>query len=183
MKPRYIPNLLTVFRIALIPPIVWTILHGPTQTAAVLVAVAVLTDGLDGFLAKNFDWRTRFGEITDPIADKALFISVFIALAYAGFIPVWLVWAVLIRDLVIVSGGLAYHYLIGRFEMSPTVISKLNTLVQFLFVFTVLISLSTGFPNSTVVKYLTYIVLATTILSGLDYVVTWGKKAVIQRSQ
>ena len=167
----------------MIPPVVWTILYGSPQIAAVLVGIAVFTDGLDGFLAKNFDWRTRFGAVTDPIADKALFIAVFVTLAYMGLIPMWLLWVVVVRDLVIVCGGLAYHHLIGRFRMAPSMISKLNTLVQFLFVFSVLINLATGFPGAAVVNGMVFLVLATTLLSGLDYVLTWSKKAMSERSE
>lgn len=180
MNPRYIPNLLTIFRIALIPPIVWLLFEGAYQTAAILIGVAVFTDGLDGFLAKNFDWRSRFGEITDPIADKSLFIAVFVTLAYLKLVPVWLVVLVLLRDAVIVLGGLAYHYLIGPYVMAPSLISKLNTLVQFLFVFSVLINVATGLGGNSVVSTMVYIVGATTILSGLDYVMTWGRRAWIR---
>lgn len=180
MNPSYIPNLLTIFRVALILPIVWLLLEGAYQIAAVLIGVAVLTDGLDGFLAKNFDWRSRFGEITDPIADKSLFIAVFVTLAYLELVPVWLVIAVLIRDAVIVIGGLAYHYLIGAYDMAPSLISKLNTLIQFLFVFLVLINVATGFPGHNVVTNMVYVVGATTIMSGLDYMMTWGRRAWLE---
>lgn len=180
MNPKQIPNILTVIRIGLIPPVVWFLFQESYQVAAILVAIAVFTDGLDGFLAKTFNWRTRFGEITDPIADKSLFIAVFVSLAVLGLIPWWLFLTVVMRDIIIVSGGLAYHYLIGPYDMSPSLISKLNTMVQFLFVFFVLMHLAIGLPGDAGVKLLTFLVMATTIISGLDYVITWGHRAWVQ---
>ena len=130
MNRRDIPNLITVLRILMVPPFVWLLLAGRHFEALVLFFIAGLSDGLDGFLAKRYGWTSRLGGLLDPLADKLLLVSGFIALGYQGLLPVYLVGLVLLRDLVIVSGAIAYHYRVAPLDADPSWVSKVNTVLQ-----------------------------------------------------
>ena len=106
MNARDIPNIISVLRIVLVVPIIVLMLEQQFAAALLLFFVAGLSDGLDGYLAKRNNWGSRLGSILDPLADKLLLISSYVALGWLGLIPVWLVAVVLIRDIVIVSGAL-----------------------------------------------------------------------------
>jgi len=173
---KNIPNLICVLRILLVYPVVMLILEGDTLFALVLFVIAGLSDGLDGFLAKRFHWQSRLGSILDPLADKLLLVSSYIAMSYVGLIPVWLVVAAFSRDIIIVSGGFAYHKFIGEFEMAPSFISKFNTFMQILLIAGVLSREITAIPGF-VLDWMIAATLITIVLSGLDYVFVWGKRA------
>ncbi len=172
-----IPNLICVLRIILVFPVVTLILNGDTVLALILFVIAGLSDGLDGFLAKHFHWQSRLGSILDPLADKLLLVSSYIAMSYVGLIPVWLVVAAFSRDIIIVAGGYAYHKFVGEFEMAPSFISKFNTFMQILLIAGVLSQTITGIPEY-VFDWMVIVTLMTIILSGLDYVLVWGKRAL-----
>jgi len=97
-------------------------------------ALLGISDGVDGYLARRYDWTSRFGAILDPVADKLLLMVTFILLAYTGHLPVWLTSVVIGRDLVIVAGATTYHILFGEYEFSPTLLGKLSTSMQFILV-------------------------------------------------
>ena len=107
-----------------------------------LFAFAAATDGLDGFLAKRFGWTSELGKILDPLADKILLVGVFITLAALGFVPLWLAVTAVARDVVITVGAILYNWLYGYRELQgrPTVISKLNTLCQIIFLLLIVAS-------------------------------------------
>jgi cardiolipin synthase len=174
---KAIPNLITLFRLVLVMPVVWTILHGHLGIALLIFAVAGISDGLDGFLAKRFHWESRIGSILDPIADKTLLMASFTSLALAGFISDWLVWLVIGRDMVIVIGSVTYHYLFGKFELKPLWSSKVNTLIQITFVLAVLIHQGWAVNMMDSVVYLTWGVVLSTVYSGLEYIIVWGNRA------
>ena len=100
-----IPNLISVLRIFLSVPVVWMLLEQRFDIALILFAIAGVSDGLDGFLAKHYGWQSRLGGLLDPMADKILLVSSYVSLALLGLIPVWLMLLVILRDLVIVTGG------------------------------------------------------------------------------
>ena len=137
MNPKQIPNIITVFRFFLVPPVVWALLSAEYATALILFAIAGVSDGVDGFLAKHYQWQTRLGSIIDPLADKLLLVCSFITLAWLEFIPLWLLITVIFRDLLIVIGGVAFHNLFGKFDMEPSFLSKMNTFFQIIFVLAV----------------------------------------------
>ena len=172
-----IPNIISVFRMLLVLPVVWALLNQQHIMALLLFAVAGLSDALDGFLAKQFRWESRLGSILDPLADKLLLMSSYLALAWIEFIPFWLVAVVIGRDLLIVLGGVAFHYLLGRFEMEPSRMSKVNTFVQIIFVLAVVFYHGDFAFTPWIIEVLAYIVSATTLISGADYVWVWGHKA------
>ena len=89
-----IPNALTLARIILVPLIVWLIISHEMATAFVLFLLAGLSDAVDGYLAKRFGWHTELGAYLDPIADKALLVSIYVTLGFANYLPAWLVIAV-----------------------------------------------------------------------------------------
>jgi len=178
VKPSDIPNLITIFRFLLVPPVVLLLLNHRYGAALLMFGVAGFSDGLDGFLAKRYGWSSRAGAIMDPLADKLLLVSSFLTLGWLGLIPLWLVALVFLRDLVIVSGALAYHWFVAYLEtMSPTPVSKLNTLAQIVLVLAVVFGEAIGPLPVLWNDVLLYSVLVTTIWSGLDYVWTWSRRA------
>lgn len=174
---RHIPNIISIIRIFLVVPVVVLILRDDYVTALVLFVIAGVSDGIDGFLAKRFQWQSRLGSILDPIADKLLIVSSYAAVAWVGLIPLWLWLTILLRDLIIVCGGLAYHFMIGKFEMAPSLISKFNTVMQIVLLMAVLSVQLTQIPDW-FLRGLIFITLVTVIFSGLDYVSVWGRKAI-----
>lgn len=182
MNRRDIPNIISMGRILLVPLVVWLLMRERFAEALLLFAVAGASDALDGYLAKHFHWTSRLGSILDPLADKLLLVSSYLALGWLGIIPVWLVAAVIVRDALILFGAIAYHYLIGHVEMAPTLVSKINTLAQIVLVLALVMSLSLMPLPPWAITGMIYFVLATTVLSGLDYFRTWTIRALRVRS-
>ena len=183
MALRDIPNIISLLRILLVFPVVWWLLNKEYSLALLLFFVAGISDGIDGYLAKRNHWQSRLGSILDPLADKLLLISTYMSLAWLGNIPMWLVFLVLLRDLIIILGAVAYHVKFGEFEMTPTVVSKINTFFQILLVLAVMFSLGLYSLPGRTLEYLTYAVLATTLMSGADYIWVWGKRALSAQRQ
>lgn len=174
---HHLPNLISALRIVLVLPLAWFLLQHDFDIALLLVFIAGVSDALDGFLAKHYGWTSALGSVLDPLADKLLLVVTFLSLGYLALVPAWLVVAVLARDIIIVTGGVAYYVSIGRFDMAPTLISKLNTLMQLVLVFGVVLAQVFDFPRMWMIEIGVWIVLATTVLSGIDYVWTWGRSA------
>jgi len=177
VKRSDIPNLITVVRILLVVPVAWALLEQQYLLALVLFFVAGVSDGLDGFLAKQFDWTSRLGAILDPLADKALLVTCYAALAWVGLLPVWLLVLVVVRDLVIVAGAVIYNFRIERLDADPTLISKLNTVLQILLVLLVITQQLSDWFAPAWLTVLIYAVTVSVLWSGLDYVITWGRRA------
>ncbi len=177
MDRRDIPNLITMLRMLLVVPIIWLLENGFFLETLYLFAFAGMSDGLDGFLAKRMGWQSRLGSILDPLADKLLLVSTTVMLAWLGLIPVWLVVIIVLRDLLIVAGGTVYHYMVGEYDMSPSIVSKINTFVQISYVLGIVMSQAFGGVSAEVIIFSTYVVLTTTVMSGADYVWTWGWSA------
>jgi cardiolipin synthase len=177
VKASDIPNIITVFRFLLVPPLVLLLLQEQFGLALLIFGVAGFSDGLDGFLAKRFNWTSRLGALMDPLADKLLLVSSFITLGWLQRIPLWLVCVVILRDLVIVGGALVYNFRIERLEADPSMVSKLNTVTQIVLVLAVLLSqVVTGVPYLWM-DVLLYCVMVTTLWSGFDYVWRWSRRA------
>ena len=177
MSLRWLPNAISLFRIVLVVPVVVFIEDGMYVEALSVFFVAGFSDGVDGFLAKRFNWHTRLGALLDPIADKLLMAASYVTLAWVAQIPVWLAAVVVLRDIVILSGATAYNFLIGPVQGEPTRISKVNTALEILLVICVLARASFGWPGSDLVTVLGAGVLVTVIISGVDYVVAWSQRA------
>ncbi len=177
IERRDIPNIISILRIFLSLPVAYLLLQEQFTAALMLFFVAGLSDGLDGYLAKRNRWHSRLGSILDPLADKVMLITAFVALGWIAVIPPWLVAVVIGRDVVIVLGAAAYYRLIGRYDMAPSWISKINTTVQIILVLALVFSLGVWALPQWLLEATVFVTLATTILSGLDYVWTWGQRA------
>lgn len=174
---RDLPNVLTVARMILVAPLVYLLL---TERFAAALALAVLvgfSDWLDGALARRFGWQSEFGGMLDPLADKLMMISLFATLAWLGALPLWFFVLAVLRDLIIVAGGLYYHYRVERFQAEPTRLSKFNTLSQLVLSWTVLTHLAGLFVPRWVVDGLIWLVVATVTATLFQYVWIWGQRA------
>ena len=165
-------------RIALVGPILVLILQDSFAWALALFWLAGFSDGLDGYLAKRFNWHTRLGALLDPIADKLLVAGLFITLAYTQDIPVWLAAVVIVRDVVIIAGATVYNFLIRPVQGEPTRISKLNTALELLFLLFVLSRAGFGWPDQISITILGAATLVTVVISGVDYVWSWSRRAL-----
>ncbi len=179
MELNIIPNLITLFRLLLVIPVVVAVMRNDFGIALMLFALASLSDGVDGFLARRFSWTSRFGAILDPIADKLLLVSTFMLLAYTGFLPVWLGVVVIGRDLIIFAGAISYHILFGEYELAPTLLGKLSTLLQFGLVLFVMVDQALISMSAQLLLAGIWGVFIVSSISGLDYVLTWGRKAMV----
>ena len=176
---RNLPNFLSILRIFLVPPVVYYMLQESYMPALILFVIAGVTDSLDGWLAKTFNWQSRLGEILDPLADKLLLVSSYIVFAWLEHLPIWLVACVFLRDIIIVAGGVSYRIFFGKVDILPTYISKLNTLMQIVLIATMLVSLALLKINPLVITTLIWVVFITTITSGIVYIYLWGNRALI----
>lgn len=180
---RQIPNIITVIRLLLVVPVGFCLYSERYGEALVLFFIAGLSDGIDGFLARRFNWHSRFGAIADPLADKLLLVTAFLLLALTGQVPLWLVVMVFARDIIIVTGGLFYHYLVGPYEMSPTWLGKLTTFLQITYVLMVMLSLAGVTMPVLALAWGPWLVALVILASGVHYVGLWSYKFFSNRSR
>jgi cardiolipin synthase len=168
-----IPNLITLGRILLVPIVVWAISSGAMWAAFVLFLAAGVSDAVDGFLAKRFNMTTVLGAYLDPLADKALIVSIYVTLGISGVIPHWLVILVVSRDILIV-GAVLLSWLVGSpVKVKPLLVSKLNTVAQIAFACVVLGTLGFGIEANILTLALMGLVAALTLMSIAAYVAEW----------
>jgi cardiolipin synthase (CMP-forming) len=180
---RHLPNLICLVRIALVWPIATALHAGAHRAALILFIVAGVSDGLDGYLAKRFGWTSDLGRFLDPVADKLLLVVVFVGCTWLGLVPWWLTAAVVARDLAIGLGALIFRLWFGPLHGRPTVLSKINTAAQLLYVTLVLLSAAVGVPSRALLDACAVITFATTLLSGLDYVNVFARRAWLQAAR
>lgn len=167
-----IPNTLTFARIVSVPLLIWLIIDQDFFAAFVVFMLAGISDAADGYLAKRYGWRTELGAYLDPIADKALLVSIYVALGAAGHLPVWLVIAVVSRDVLIV-GAVVLAWMMSRpVKVKPLVVSKVNTFAQISLAGLALAKLGLGLGLDGVVNVLIWVTGSLTILSAVAYF--WG---------
>ena len=176
---RQLPNIISSIRIALVVPIALALAHHRPLATLWLFAVAAASDGLDGFLARRFGWQSEFGGVLDPVADKVMLATVFVMLALLGNVPVWLAAAVIARDSVIVFGAVSYRLLIGPVPARPSRISKLNTACQIAFLLSVIGAQQIAWVSAGKLP-LGALVLVTVVVSGIDYVLVYGRQAAAE---
>ena len=175
------PNIISLGRLLITPVIMWLMLTGSFGGAFWLFLIAALSDALDGAIAKRFDMVTLLGSYLDPIADKAMLVSVFLVLGKLGHLPLWIVLLVVSRDALIVGGALLMWRLGRAIRVKPLLISKLNTVFQIVLAATVMgpIGLDFLFDYSTalgvIVDILLVIVAVTTLASGASYLVSCSR--------
>jgi len=174
---RHLPNIICVFRILLVWPVAASLAAHEYLAALGLFMVAGASDGVDGYLAKRFNWTSELGKFLDPLADKLLLVTVFVESAWMGLIPWWLTAAVVARDVSIALGALAYKVLIGDLRGRPTVSSKINTLAQLLYPVCMLFNAALNFPPHNVLDALAIVVFITTVISGVNYMAMFTRRA------
>ena len=168
-----IPNLITIGRLVLVPLIVWLMISGKPAGAFICFLAAGASDAVDGFLARQFNLRSDLGAYLDPLADKALLVSIYIALAMLDEIPVWVAILVVSRDLFIVA-AVVLSWMIGQpIEVRPLAVSKINTVAQIVLAGFVLGELAVGVHLDIVRTGLIYLVGVLTVASAGAYLVDW----------
>ncbi len=167
---RYFPNVITTARFAAVPLLVWWLIDEQYSNALLLFFLMGLSDALDGYLAKTFDWKTTLGAHLDPAADKVMLVSAYITLGVLNLLPHWLVFVVILRDVTLLAGALSYIFATRILEIQPTLISKVNTVVQIILVLAVVYS-QVGILPIFLIQLLIGLTLLTTVASGLDYLV------------
>ena len=170
-----IPNIITLVRILLVPFIVWAIASNELEIAFIIFIAAGISDAIDGFLAKRFNMSSELGALLDPLADKALLVSIYMSLGIWGAIPRWIVILVVSRDIMIV-GAVIVSWLFGKpIPMKPLMVSKLNTVAQVAFAALVLGSVGFGFNATPYDLILMVLVTVFTLVSVSLYLVEWAR--------
>jgi len=177
------PNLLTLARLGLTPLFVIAVLNNEWSVANVIFICAILTDVLDGILARGWNQRTQLGAYLDPIADKFLVSLSLIVLFYKSMLPLWLLAVVIGRDFLIVVGVVLYLALMGRWLLiRPTVLGKFTTLLQFILIFC-LIMHANGYLGSEHLWLIEYAAGATTVVAFLHYSFIWLREVKVCQLQ
>ena len=143
---RHIPNLICLFRMFLIVPLVIAMRDGEQVLILLLFSISAVSDALDGYLAKRFNWTSDLGRFLDPMADKLLLVCVFVTAAWLDIAPWWVAAVAVARDLVIAGGALVYRLWFGPLRGRPNVISKINTGVQIAYLLAVILASASGLP-------------------------------------
>jgi cardiolipin synthase len=171
--PVTIPNLITIGRLLLVPVIVWLITAAQPVAAFWTFVAAGITDAIDGFIARQFNLRSDLGAYLDPLADKALLVTIYVTFAVFGEIPVWVAIVVVSRDLLII-GGVVLSWMVGKpMPMRPATVSKVNTVAQITLAAFVLGDLAFNPDLAAVRTALYYVVGALTAASAAMYLVDW----------
>lgn len=188
-----LPNLLTVFRMVLVPIFVTLLLYQRFALALVAFVVAGITDGLDGLLARRFDQRSQLGTILDPIADKLMLVTAFVVLSMRSVfpqpvpshlpIPFWVTVAVISRDVFIVVGAAAINIVTGFRGFRPSWLGKVNTTVQIVAVVIIMLAASVPYGTGYYLPTLYVLVFTLTVLSGAHYIFFASKLLNEERQQ
>jgi cardiolipin synthase len=166
-----LPNAITFARLCAVPATVWLVLQHRLDLAFWLFVAAGISDGVDGWLARVRNARSVVGAILDPIADKALLVSIYVTLAAIGVLPDWLAILVVFRDLLIV-GGVILLYLLGQPPaIQPILLSKANTVLQITLAAGALLVAGWQLDVGPLIEALVLATAATTVASGAAYVV------------
>ncbi|HYO16547.1 MAG TPA: CDP-alcohol phosphatidyltransferase family protein [Thermoanaerobaculia bacterium] len=184
-----IPNLLSLFRMGLVPLFIISVIDGQALRALVIFLLAGITDALDGFIARVFKQQSLLGTYLDPIADKLLLVSAYVTLSIPQLnqgiqIPLWVTVLVIARDVLLVVVALILYLAAGIRSFPPTLLSKINTALQVVAV--VLVLISGTFPEIRWIDLTAdttiYLVAALTLISGLDYIVRSNRLQPAQKT-
>ena len=166
-------NMITLARIIMVPVVFWFLVSGKLTLAFYTFLIAGVTDAVDGYLAKRFSWQTDLGAYLDPLADKLLLVSIFVALGASGALPSWLVIAVVARDILIVAAVILALLLGQPMRMRPYWISKLTTTVQIVLAATTLADQAFALHMDTIRFVLIWAVAFVTAASLALYLRAW----------
>jgi cardiolipin synthase (CMP-forming) len=165
-----LPNAITFARLCAVPAAIWLIIQHRLDLAFYVFVAAGVSDGIDGWIARRWNLRSRLGAVLDPIADKALLVSVYVALAAIGVLPDWLAILVVFRDLVIVGGYVALHLAGAPQPIQPILLSKVNTAAQIALAALALLLAGFGLSAPALLEAGIWAVAASTAASGFAYV-------------
>jgi cardiolipin synthase len=175
---RHLPNFICVVRIALIWPTIDALYSGEYWLALGLVFICAVSDGLDGWLAKRFNWTSHLGKILDPLADKLLLVALFLTATWMNLLPWWLTAVAVGRDVMIGFGAVVYRVWLGPLHGRPTIISKINTGMQLTVALAAILDAALGLAADEMVMALSIVTLLTTIVSGADYLAVFTRRAL-----
>jgi len=168
-----LPNLITIFRIFMVPLIVWLIISGQFLPAFLIFVLAGLSDAVDGFIAKKFNQATELGAYLDPIADKLLLVSIYVALGFQAILPAWLVILVVSRDILIIGACLLSWLMDKPVPVTPLMVSKANTTAQIVLAALMLGGLGFEIELVDLIRVTSVLVAALTVLSAAAYLRLW----------
>jgi len=180
-KAKDIPNIISAIRVVMTIPIIYLLITKDFSNALILFAIAGASDALDGFLAKHYHWESHLGGLLDPLADKTLLVACYLILGAMGLLPLGLVMTVMFRDLIIIGGAFLYHYNIEELDADPSLVSKLNTLMQILLVLAVVMNAGPFQLPDVLIQGLIWCTFTTTVASGANYIWVWGRRALEKR--
>jgi cardiolipin synthase len=176
-----VPNALTLLRLALIPAFAWLLLRHDYGLALPVFLVAALSDLADGWIARRYHLESRLGAALDPVADKLNMLVATLLLAADGLLPLWLAAAIVLRDIVIVAGALAWRAAFGHIDIRPLWLSKLNTALEFATLLLVMAAAARWIPGGGWLLALFLVTFLSVLLSGFQYVWVYGRKALAAR--
>ena len=172
-KALTIPNLITLGRFVLVPIIIYLMMTDHWQVAFWLFVIAGASDGIDGFIARQFGQQSILGAYIDPIADKLLLVGVFVVLATSGSIALWLVVIIVARDIFIVGGVLLASVMSAGLDIKPLFVSKATTALQIAMAAYIFAAKAWQFELGNIGEFLIYATAALTLASAAAYAVVW----------
>ncbi|MGR6873974.1 CDP-alcohol phosphatidyltransferase family protein [Pseudomonas sp. HK3] len=175
---RYLPNIITGLRLLAVLPVALLLWFGEYECALIVFAFAGVSDGVDGYLARRFDWKSHWGAIMDPLADKLLLVTTAAVLTIKGLLPLWLFVLVMGRDVMLVGGAALYRFWFGPFEVRPSILGKMSTFIQILLVLSLLVHIATGLMSDEQIQFMILMCAAVTLASGAHYLFVWVRKAI-----
>ena len=173
---KQLPNVLTTARLILAVPVCLLILDENYPAVLWIAFIAGLSDGVDGYFARKLNALSYYGAIVDPLADKALLVSAYVAFAVVGLLPWWVTVIILIRDMLIVSGAFIYRRKFGRYKIVPSIWGKSSTAVQIVFALMLLTQQVYSVLPEFSLQVGLWLVILMTFVSGVHYVYIWGGK-------
>jgi len=170
---KIVPNILSIFRICLVPVfiVVYFTVPGDSKIYPVLIyALASITDFLDGFLARRYKAASELGKILDPMGDKMMTITVMVCITIDGIIPLWAVLVAGVKELIMAIGGLVMHK-VAHSDIPPAnLLGKVSTVVFFLVCVTLMLFRS--IPENTAIALISF-AIALTLIALISYLNTY----------
>lgn len=176
---KHVPNILTLFRFILIPFIFISITNEQYLTAFIILTISGITDILDGFIARKFNFITNFGKLIDPLSDKATQICVLLALVLNNIVPLWILFIVFLKELIMIAGA---SFLYGKeLVVSSKWYGKLSTV---LFYIAIVSSLAIRYFNISIQfdTYIYYLALLMTLFSLVMYFNAFYKQGYLKKN-
>ena len=139
---KYVPNIISVFRICLVPVFIIAYFTEPGELKLAAVAVyvvAAFSDFLDGFIARRFQASSNLGKVLDPLGDKLMTISVMACITIDGLIPIWAIIVAVTKELLMAAGGFVLHKVAGVEILPSNIIGKTSTVVFFVVFMTLIL--------------------------------------------